>query len=51
MYDLRQLKESYEKLEIDKTIAEGDPNNTLTSEALVEISEQVAILRDRIVTQ
>ena len=51
IYDLQQLKISYEKLEIDKTLAESNPGTTLTSDALVEISEQVATLRERIVTQ
>ena len=51
IYDLRQLKKSYEKLETDKTLAESNPGTMLTSDALVEISEQVATLRERIVFQ
>ena len=49
--DLQQLKKSYEKLETDKTLAESGPSTILTSDALVEISEQVATLRERIVFQ
>ncbi len=51
IYDLRQLKESYEKLEVDKTLSESNPGTLLTSEALAEISQQVTTLRERIVTQ
>lgn len=51
IYDLQQLKKSYEKLETSEALAESDPGTMLTSDALVEISEQVATLRERIVFQ
>ena len=49
VYDLYDLKESFDKINIDEVIENADPSTMISTEDLAEITAKTATLRERIV--
>lgn len=49
VYDLYDLKASFDKINIDEVVENADPNTMISTEDLNEITEKAALLRERVV--